>query len=160
MNVFPQKIFEISQAEADQWLRKLFTSETQIARDAILSFSDEQGRRERGQDVWALPEADRTYFTVNVGAASVLLAGVNQNCSLSSFMKVDWSENYRGVGKLCVRMLIESELVRLCKERGIKAFSVHTATERSWKIFHTFINNLPMGIEQIEQTTAGFTLYI
>ncbi len=160
INVHSLKVERTTQLEADKWLRKLFSSKVEIAQDAALSFSDEKGHRESGQPVWALPEIDRTYFLVSTGENPLLLAGVNSHCGISSFMKLEWGDKYRGVGRRCVQALIETELVKLCKERGKAAFSVHTATKRSWRVFRQFVVELPKGIKRVEPTTAGFTLYI
>lgn len=160
MSVHALKTRRASRQEAHEWLRAIFAPNCAIVQDAALSFCDEWSRHQSGEQIWALPETDRAYFIVGEGKTPLLLAGLNSHCGLSSFMKLDWSEEHIGIGKECVRALIEKELVKLCRERGKPAFSAHTATERSWKLFRGFIVDLPKGIIRVETTTAGFTLYI
>ena len=160
-NNLPLKIDKISQLVADQCMRKLFSSDDpQIVNDAVISFSDEKDMWERSKKGWALPPEDRTYFIVITNSIPLLLAGVNRHCGLSSSMKVDWRNTYRGVGKACVRALIEVGLFKMCDERGLRGFSIHAGTQRSRNIFVAFFDSMPKGIKGVESTSAGYTLLL
>ncbi len=153
-------IREITQAEADQWLKQLFKNDDHVRQDAKISFHSEKEKLEKGEIVWALPEEERSYFIVSLDNQPVLLVGVNSQCGISSIMKVTAEKKFAGVGRCCLKEFIENKMVKLCKDRGKAAFGVHTATERSWRIFHDFISKPPRGIQTVEQYTAGFVLYL
>lgn len=138
-------IKELTQEEADAWLKKMYSSGGELLENLRKAFQDEKA----SYPPRALSQGEREYYMVYADQDAELLAGINsQHCNISSFAKVVPKDRSKARGRDSVRKLIEEILVNLCKTKGIDSFSV-TTNEDGKRVFEYLKKNLPKGVKKI-----------
>jgi|GEM_PF-6595933 len=140
---------QIDQGRADSLLKELSEQSFNQA------FHVEKERKERKEPIWALPSGERIYYTVSIEGTDVLLAGINsKHLNLSSFAKLAEEEQFNGQGRRCVKKLIETVLVPLCKNNNKKNFDVLFTSDEGRKVLCYLEKNVPAGIARITRSTS------
>jgi len=154
-------IREITQEEADAWLKQMYSSGGELLENLRKAFHAEKA----SDPPKALSEKKREYYIVYAGQDAELLAGINsQTCDISSFSKIVPKSKSKARGRDCIRKLIEEILVNKCNIKGIGYFSVRT-NEDGNRVFEYLRKSLPKGIKEIkaQQPSSGwypYTLFI
>jgi hypothetical protein len=150
-------IKELSQEEADAWLKQMFYSGGELLENLRKAFHEEKPKA--SYPPRALSQEIRKYYMVYADQDAELLAGINsQSCEISSFSKVVPKDISKTRGRDSVRKLIEEILVNLCKTKGRDSFSV-TTNEDGKRVFEYLKKNLPKGIKEIT-SPQGTTCFI
>jgi hypothetical protein len=136
----------ISQEEADEWLKEMYSSGGELLENLRKAFHEEKA----GYSPRALSQEIRKYCMVYVDEDAELFAGINsQHCNISSFAKVVPKDRSKARGRDSVKKLIEEILINLCKTKGRDSFSV-TTNEDGKRVFEYLKKNLPKGIKEIK----------
>jgi len=138
-------IKELTQEEADAWLKEMYSSAGELLENLKKAFHAEK----TSYPPRALSQEEREYYMVYADQDAELLAGINsQSCEISSFSKVVPKSKSKARGRDSVRKLIEEILVNFCKTKGRGSFSV-TTNEDGRRVFDYLKKNLPKGIKEI-----------
>jgi hypothetical protein len=145
-------IKEITQGEADAWLKEMYYSGGELLENLRKAFHEEKA----SDPPRALSQEKREYYMIHAGQGAELLAGINsQSCDISSFAKVVPKSKSKAKGRDCVRELIEEILVKKCTAKVRGFFSVVT-NEEGKLIFEYLRKNLPKGIKEIKAQQPSF----
>lgn len=150
-------IKEITQGEADAWLKQMYYSGGELLENLRKAFHAEKA----SDPPRALSKEEREYYMVYASRDAELLAGINsQSCDISSFANVVPKSKSKARGRDCVRKLIEEILVNKCKIKVRGFFSVVT-NEEGKLVFEYLKTNLPRGIKEIKskQPILGQDVY-
>ncbi len=138
-------VIELTQTEADKWLKTMFTAGGELLENLKKAFHEEKNNEPPN----ALSEEKRKYYMVYANNCEELLAGVNSmNCDISSLAKVVPKDRSKATGRDCVRKLIEIKVVDECRKIGRDSFSV-AMNKDGKRIFEYLMNNLPQGIRRV-----------
>ncbi len=136
-------IREITEAEADRWLKYLYGSGGELRENLNKAFHGEKGNPPK-----ALP-AERIYYMAYAGGSEELLAGINaENFDISSLAKVVPKDKSKARGRDCVKKLIEEIIIIKCRNAHKNYFCVRTNNEGKG-VFEYLGANLPSGIREI-----------
>lgn len=139
-------IRELTEGEADFWLKKLYALGGELLEDFRKAFHDEKS----SFPPQALPPEKRKYYMVYANGSEELLAGINsEHINISSFTKVVSKNKSKAKGRDCIRELIEKIVIIECKKKGKTFFSVST-NEDGRRVFEYLKNNKPKGIKEIK----------
>lgn len=145
-------IGELTEGEADFWLKNLYASGGELLKNFLEAFHDEKS----SLPPKALPPEKRRYYMVYVNGKEELLAGINsEHVNISSMTKVVTKNDSKARGRACVRKLIEDILVAECRGTGKGFFSVMT-NEDGKRVFDYLKENMPIGIKEIEIKPSNF----
>jgi hypothetical protein len=145
----------LSQQQADELIKDLKKKGGAVFKGFLISFEDEQKRllesmeaKDRpGDDMWALPPDERTYYIVKYGKRPYLLIGMSHYDTISSLAKITSALHGKGADSL--RILIEKELVNKCYAGVIYMQLGDACDPRIRSLLLDLKHNLPEGIEKI-----------
>ncbi len=142
---------EIDRIKADILMRKLPSD------NFYKAFHVERERKEANEQIWALPSGERIYYIVSIEEDDILLAGINNYLNLSSFAKVINEDKFRGMGRRCVKKLIEDVLVPRVKAEGRRVFYSNITSGDGKRVLDYLLSNLPDGISNINESSTGYS---
>ena len=115
------------------------------------TFQDEMKRIRAGEELWALPLRERTYYAVYLEQEfdPYLLVGVNPNLNISSLFRTSLISK-RMAGQRCFGYFLQQEILPVCRGSGRTSISATVSTAAGLQFFQRLEQARPCGIRKID----------